>query len=148
MLDHLQDPQNFGAICRSADALGVSAIVIPKDRSVIVSSGVYHASVGAVETIPIARVTNLAQSIRKLKDHSYWIIGSAAGKNFPPPWEGPDFKRVVLLVGGELEGIHPALEKLCDWRTEIPMMGRVQSLNVSVACALLIHEIRRRMGSG
>ncbi len=139
-LDHLQDPQNFGALARSAEALGASAILIPKDRGVTVTSGVYNASVGAIDTLPIVMVTNLGEALRKLKDERFWIVGTAIGKNSTPPWETPDFERVVIVLGTELEGISPGIEKLCDWQVEIPLRGSVQSLNVSVAGALLMYH--------
>lgn len=155
-LDHLQDPQNFGALCRSADAFGAAGIVIPKDRSVTVSTGVYHASVGAVDTVPITLVTNLSEALRKLKKDGYWMVGTALGNpGFlkdhaslgSPPWEIPDFQKIVLLLGSELEGVSPSLQKLFDWRVEIPLSGKVQSLNVSVAGAVLMYEIQHRARS-
>ncbi len=139
-LDHLQDPQNFGALARTAEALGADGILIPKDRGVTVTSGVYNASVGAVETLPIVMVTNIGEAIRKLKDERFWIVGTAIGKDAKPPWEAPDFERVVIVLGTELEGISPGIEKLCDWQVEIPLKGMVQSLNVSVAGALLMYH--------
>lgn len=143
-LDHLQDPQNFGALCRTAEGLGVSGIILPKDRSVSVGAGVYHASVGAVETIPIALVGNLAESLRKLKEEEYWIVGTTIEEGATPPAAMPDFKRIVLLLGAELEGLSPSLAKICDWNIEIPLTGKIQSLNVSVAGGILMYELREK----
>src|SRR5205823_2883466 len=136
-------PQNFGAICRTAEGLGVSGIILPKDRSVAVTPGVYSASVGAVETVPIAQVANLGEALRKLKDRGFWIIGAAVGANAKAPWEMPPFEKAVLVLGAELEGLSPVLEKNCDWLARIPLAGRIESLNVSVAGALLMYELLR-----
>ena len=144
LLDHLQDPQNFGAIARTAEALGADGIVIPKDRGVTVTSGVYSASVGAIETIPVALVVNLGEACRKLKEAGYWIVGSALGETSKPLHTLPDFDKVALIMGTELEGISRGLEAQTDWLVEIPIQGKVQSLNVSAAGAILMHEIRRR----
>jgi 23S rRNA (guanosine2251-2'-O)-methyltransferase len=144
-LDHLQDPQNFGAICRTAEGLGISGILLPKDRSVSVSAGVYAASVGAVETVPIAQVNNLGDALRKMKEAGFWILGTSCGGNATEPAKIPDFEKAVLVLGTELEGMSPTIEKLCDWTTQIPLKGKVQSLNVSVAGAILMWELTRRL---
>jgi 23S rRNA (guanosine2251-2'-O)-methyltransferase len=144
-LDHLQDPQNFGALCRTAEGLGVRGVLTPKDRAVSVGAGVYHASVGAVETIPVILVGNLGEALRKLKDQGFWIVGSALGKSAKSVDEMPKFEKVVLVLGTELEGLSPQIEKLCDWQIEIPLKGKVQSLNVSAAGAILMYEISRRI---
>lgn len=143
-LDHLQDPQNLGALCRTAEALGVRGVIIPKDRSVAVTPGAYHASVGAVETIPIIQVTNLNEALRKLKEETFWIVGAALGKDSKPLHETPSFDKVVLVLGTELEGLKPLTLSTCDWLTEIPLKGKVQSLNVSAAGAILMFELSRR----
>jgi len=144
-LDHVQDPQNFGALCRSADALGASGIVIPKDRGVQVTPGVYHASAGAVATIPIVQVSNLGTALRTLKEDGFWIVGTSLGEGCTPPWEIPDFEKIILVLGTELEGLSPSMEKLCDWRIQIPLSGRMPSLNVSAAGAILMYEWARRI---
>lgn len=143
-LDHLQDPQNFGALCRSAEGFGASAILLPKDRSVAVSPGVYNASVGAVETIPIVLVNNLGESLRKLKGEGFWVVGTTLDEAARPPWEMPDFEKTAIVLGAELEGLSPSVEKLCDWTAFIPMPGKIQSLNVSNAGAVLLYELSRR----
>ncbi len=140
-LDHLQDPQNLGALARTAEALGLDGIVIPKDRSAQVTAGAYHASVGAVETIPIVQVTNIGEALRKLKENECWIIGSSLGENSKPPSETPTFDKKVLVLGRELEGMHDAITKTCDWLVQIPLTGKVQSLNVSSAGAILMYEL-------
>ncbi|MFM8270306.1 MAG: 23S rRNA (guanosine(2251)-2'-O)-methyltransferase RlmB [Pseudomonadota bacterium] len=143
-LDHLQDPQNLGALCRTAEALGVRGVIIPKDRSVTVTPGAYHASVGAVETIPILQVTNLNEALRKLKDEQFWIVGAALGEDSKPLKDTPSFDKVALVLGTELEGLKPLTLATCDWLTEIPLKGKVQSLNVSAAGAILMFEFSRR----
>lgn len=143
-LDHLQDPQNFGALCRSAEALGVNAVLVPKDRAVPVSAGVYNASVGAVETVPIVQVTNIGEGLRRLKEAGFWIVAASLGEGATVPWEVPDFEKVALVLGSELEGISPGVDKLCDWRVKIPILGRIESLNVSAAGAVLMYEWARR----
>lgn len=143
-LDHLQDPQNLGALCRTAEALGVQGVLIPKDRSVMVTPGAYHASVGAVETLPILQVTNLNEALRKLKEEEFWIVGAALGEGSKPLKETPTFDKTVLVLGTEYEGLKPTTVATCDWLVEIPLQGKVQSLNVSAAGAILIYEFSRR----
>ncbi len=140
-LDHLQDPQNFGALARTAEALGLDGILIPKDRSVTVTQGAYHASVGAVETIPIVQVTNLGDALRKLKEVEFWVIGSALSENAKPLCDTPSFDKKVLVLGRELEGMHDQIQKTCDWLVQIPILGKVQSLNVSAAGSILMYEL-------
>lgn len=146
-LDHLQDPQNFGALVRTAEGLGAAGVLLPKDRSVTVSAGVYHASVGAVETIPIVLVTNVAEGLRKMKEAGFWIVGTMLGEGATPPWEIPDFEKVVLVLGAELEGLSAGVDKICDWKAEIPLAGKIQSLNVSAAGAILMYQLLRRPGA-
>ncbi|MFM8314178.1 MAG: 23S rRNA (guanosine(2251)-2'-O)-methyltransferase RlmB, partial [Deltaproteobacteria bacterium] len=130
-LDHLQDPQNFGALCRTAEGLGWEGVIIPKDRSVTVTSGVYNASVGAVETLPISQVTNLSEALRKLKEAGFWIVGTAIGEKSQTLDQLPSLEKVVLVLGTELEGISSLVSKTCDFLVQIPLTGKVQSLNVS-----------------
>lgn len=146
-LDHLQDPQNLGAICRSAEGLGLDGVLLPKDRSVGVSAGAYHASVGAVETLPMVSVGNLGEALRKLKKEGFWIVGSTLSPEAREPESVPNFEKMVLVLGAELEGMAPALEKVCDWHVKIPLTGQVQSLNVSAAGAILMYELLRRQHS-
>lgn len=143
-LDHLQDPQNLGAICRSAEGLGLDGVLLPKDRSVGVSAGAYNASVGAVETLPIISVGNLGEALRKLKKAGFWIVGSTLSPESKEPETVPDFDKMVLVLGSELEGMAPTLEKVCDWQVKIPLTGQIQSLNVSAAGAILMYALLRR----
>lgn len=147
-LDHLQDPQNLGALCRTAEALGVKGILLPKDRSVTVSAGTYHASVGAVETIPIIQVVNLNEALRKLKNEDFWIVGTSLSETAKPLEETPSYEKIVLVLGTEFEGLKPATLGTCDWITQIPLSGKIQSLNVSAAGAILMFELLRRSQQG
>lgn len=144
-LDHIQDPQNFGAICRSAEAFGVSAIVIPKERSVSVTPAVYQASVGAVETVPIVRVANIKDALRKLKEEGFWSAATVLAEGATSLPEMPDFEKVVFVLGAEGDGIGQALAAECDVAVVIPMSGKIESLNVSVSAAVLLYEFARRV---
>lgn len=143
MLDHLEDPHNFGAIIRTCEAAGIKNIIIPKDRSVKVTSSVIKVSVGAIENVKIAVVNNLVNTIKELKQKGYWIIGT--------DMKGTDYKKIdysgkiVLVIGNEGKGLSRLTEENCDFIASIPMRGKVNSLNASVAAALIIYEaIRNR----
>ncbi|MCB0417956.1 MAG: 23S rRNA (guanosine(2251)-2'-O)-methyltransferase RlmB [Bdellovibrionaceae bacterium] len=145
VLDHLEDPQNFGAICRTAEALGVNGAIIPKDRSVEVTAGVYHASVGGVANLPIVKVTNLSATIKRLRDEGFWIVGTALGEKSTAPAQVPDFDRVALVLGSEYSGMSEKLVDKCDWQVNVPLVGTVPSLNVSAAAAILLFEFSKRL---
>ena len=133
-------------LASSAEGLGALGILIPKDRSTSVTPGTYHASVGAVETLAIVQVNNLNEALRKLKDAGFWIVGTKLGEGAKPLKELPDFEKVVLVLGSELQGLSPAIAKTCDWLVEITLRGKIQSLNVSNAGAILMYELTRRLG--
>lgn len=141
MLDHLEDPHNFGAIIRTCEAAGVKNIIIPKDRSVKVTSSVIKVSVGAIENVKIALVNNLVNTIKKLKQKGYWIIGT--------DMQGTDYRdidysgKIILVIGNEGKGLSRLTEENCDFIASIPMRGKVNSLNASVAAALIIYEAIR-----
>ncbi|WP_338217875.1 23S rRNA (guanosine(2251)-2'-O)-methyltransferase RlmB [Lacticaseibacillus salsurivasis] len=138
ILDNLEDPQNLGSILRTADAIGVDGIIIPKHRAVGLTSTVAKVSTGAIEHVPVARVTNLAQTIKQLKDKGVWIFGTAM--------DGQDFRQwnatgsIALVIGNEGKGISPGIAKLMDATLTIPMVGHVQSLNASVAAGILMYQ--------
>ena len=142
ILDSLEDPHNFGSILRTADASGVSGVIIPKHRSVGITPVVTKASTGAVEYVPIARVTNLAQSIKQLKDAGYWIFGTDMAGADHRQWKvsGP----IALIIGNEGKGMSAGLKKEVDEMLTIPMTGHVQSLNAGVAAGLLMYEVFRK----
>lgn len=146
ILDSLEDPHNFGSILRTADASGVNGVIIPKHRSVGITPVVTKASTGAVEYVPIARVTNLSQAIKQLKDAGYWVFGT--------DMEGTDYRQwkvdgpIALIIGNEGRGMSAGLKKDVDEMLTIPMTGHVQSLNAGVAAGLLMFEVlRKRSGS-
>lgn len=138
ILDNLEDPHNLGSILRTADAVGVDGIIIPKHRAVGLTSTVAKVSTGAIEHVPVARVTNLAATIRQLKERGVWIFGTAM--------EGQDYRKwnakgsVGLVIGNEGKGISPGVAKLMDATISIPMVGHVQSLNASVAAGVLMYQ--------
>ncbi len=141
MLDHLEDPHNFGAIIRTSEALGVDAIIIPTDRSVKVNSTVVKTSVGAIEYIPIIRVINLNDTIRKLKSDGYWIIAT--------DMDGEDYTKidynmpVCIVIGNEGKGISRMVYENSDIIASIPMKGKINSLNASVSCAIVLSHIMK-----
>ena len=141
ILDHLEDPHNFGAIVRSSEAFGVDAIIIPKDRSVPITSTVYKTSVGTIEKVKIIKVANINNAIEKLKKYNYWIIGTDMdGEDYT----SIDYKtNIALIIGNEGKGISPLVKKNCDYLAKIPMEGTVNSLNASVACGVFLSEIVR-----
>ena len=138
ILDELADPHNLGSILRTADAAGVHGIIIPKRRAVGLTSVVAKTSTGAIEHVPVARVTNLVQTANELKERGVWLFGT--------DMKGTDYRRwdakgaVALVIGNEGKGISSLLKKTCDEMLTIPMIGHVQSLNASVAASLLIYQ--------
>ncbi|WP_225048084.1 23S rRNA (guanosine(2251)-2'-O)-methyltransferase RlmB [Lacticaseibacillus kribbianus] len=138
VLDNLEDPHNLGSIMRTADAVGVDGIIIPKHRAVGLTSTVAKISTGAIEHVPVAKVTNLAATIKTLKDRGMWVFGTAM--------DGQDFREwdaqgaVALVIGNEGKGISPGVAKLMDATLTIPMVGHVQSLNASVAAGILMYQ--------
>lgn len=138
ILDELEDPHNLGSIIRTADAAGVSGIIIPRRRAVGLTSVVAKTSTGALEHVPVARVTNLVQTAKELQERGVWLFGT--------DMEGKDYRQwdahgaVALVIGNEGKGISSLLKKTCDEMLTIPMIGHVQSLNASVAAGLLIYQ--------
>ncbi|UOQ49473.1 23S rRNA (guanosine(2251)-2'-O)-methyltransferase RlmB [Gracilibacillus caseinilyticus] len=142
ILDEIEDPHNLGSILRSADATGVHGVIIPKRRAVGLTSTVAKTSVGAIEHIPVARVTNIAQTIDELKSRNVWIVGTEADAT-------EDYRKldgqlpIALVIGNEGKGISRLVKKNCDWTVSLPMAGSVSSLNASVAASLLMYEVFR-----
>ncbi|MDE5889232.1 MAG: 23S rRNA (guanosine(2251)-2'-O)-methyltransferase RlmB [Bacilli bacterium] len=139
MLDHLEDPHNFGAIIRTCEAAGIKSIIIPKDRSVSVTSTVMKTSAGALEHVNIAMVNNLVNVMDDFKDNGFFVYAADMdGENY----KGVDFAdKVLLVIGSEGNGVGRLVKKNCDQILSIPMYGRVNSLNASVAAAILIYGI-------
>lgn len=146
ILDSLEDPHNFGSILRTADATGVAGIIIPKHRAVGVTSIVTKTSTGAVEYVPIARVTNLAQAIAQLKEAGFWIFGTDMAGTDYRQWNATG--KTALIIGNEGRGMSAGLKKAVDGLITIPMVGHVQSLNASVAAGLLMYEAFRQRHPG
>ncbi|HEN9973182.1 TPA: 23S rRNA (guanosine(2251)-2'-O)-methyltransferase RlmB [Streptococcus agalactiae] len=141
ILDGLTDPHNLGSILRTADATNVTGIIIPKHRSVGVTPVVSKTSTGAVEHVPIARVTNLSQTLDTLKDNEFWIFGT--DMNGTPSHKWNTKGKLALVIGNEGKGISHNIKKQVDEMITIPMNGHVQSLNASVAAAILMYEVFR-----
>ena len=140
ILDSIMDPQNLGSIIRTAHCLGANGVVIPTDRAAPVTAAVIKASAGSAEQLPVARVTNLSQTIDYLKDKGFWVFGAEAhaGNNL----REMDFNcPVVLVLGGEAKGIRPQIKKKCDFLLTIPMAGSFDSFNVAVAAGIIQYEI-------
>ncbi len=147
LLDTVQDPHNLGAIIRTADAAGVDAVILPRHRTAPLTPAVAKTSAGALETVPLCRITNVAESIRVLKEKGFWVCG-ADPEGEITLFEADFRTNVCLVLGGEGKGLRPLVKERCDVRIRIPQWGTVPSLNLSVAAALLLYEVRRqRMSS-
>lgn len=143
VLDGVQDPHNLGACLRSADAAGVHAVIAPKDRAATLNATVRKVASGAAETIPFITVTNLARSLRDLKDRGIWLIG-AAGETQQSVYDADLKGPLALVMGGEGKGLRRLTREICDSLVKIPMQGSVESLNVSVATAVCLFEALRQ----
>lgn len=144
ILDNLEDPHNFGSILRTADASGVDGIIIPKHRAVGITPVVVKTSTGAVEHVPVARVTNIHQAIKELKEKGFWIFGTDMQGTPYSKWNAQG--SIALIIGNEGRGMSEGLKKEVDEMLTIPMVGHVQSLNASVAAGLLMYEAFRQRG--
>jgi 23S rRNA (guanosine2251-2'-O)-methyltransferase len=145
VLDQVTDPHNLGAVCRSADGAGATGVVVPAHGSAIVTAAVARASAGAIEHLPIAVVTNLARYLEEVKGADLWVYG-AAGEGEQSMWDTDLSGGAALVFGAEGKGIRPLVKRSCDVLVSIPLAGAVESLNVSVAAALLLYEARRQRG--
>ncbi|GAB4074381.1 23S rRNA (guanosine(2251)-2'-O)-methyltransferase RlmB [Barrientosiimonas marina] len=143
VLDQLEDPHNLGAILRTADATGAHGVIIPKHRSVGLTAAVAKTAAGAVEHIPVARVTNIASTLDELKKRNTWVVGTEANGH-------EDYRMldgclpIALVIGNEGKGMSRLVKDKCDWTVSLPMQGHVSSLNASVACSLLLYEVYRK----
>lgn len=140
MLDHLEDPHNFGAIIRSCEALGVDGIIIPNDRSVDINGTVIKTSAGAIQYMKIAKVSNLVNTIKVLKDKGYWIIGTDMnGTSYNDmKYDMP----ICLVIGNEGKGMSRLVKESCDYVVSIDMVGKTNSLNASVATGIMMAKIQ------
>lgn len=141
MLDEIQDPHNLGSILRTADATGVAGIIVPKHRATGVTPVVAKVAAGALAHVPLVRVTNLSQTVDRLKEKGYWIFGTDMAGTPSTKWQTSG--KLVLIIGNEGRGISPNLKKKVDEMVTIPMCGHAQSLNASVAAAILMYEVFR-----
>ena len=143
VLDGVQDPHNLGACLRVADAMGVDALVAPKDRAVGITASVEKVASGAAQTVPYLMVTNLARALREMQEQGLWVVGATQGA--PQALAGCDLSRpVALVLGAEGEGLRRLTAETCDELVAIPMTGTVESLNVSVAAGICLYEARRQ----
>lgn len=143
LLDELEDPHNLGALLRTADATGVHGILIPKRRSVSLNATVAKTSAGAVEYVPVARIGNIAQTLKKLKEKGFWVAGADMDGEkayYEADLTGP----LVLVVGSEGKGMSRLTKEACDFIVRMPMVGRINSLNASVAGSILMYESMRQ----
>jgi 23S rRNA (guanosine2251-2'-O)-methyltransferase len=147
VLDSVQDPQNFGALVRTAHVVGAHGIVIPKDRAVGVTATVVKASAGATEHMKIALVVNVARALEELKAAGAWVVGAVAAGG-EPPWKTDFTAPVAIVLGAEGKGIRPLVLRGCDLLVRIPMTGQVASLNVGAAGAMLLYEAARQRALG
>lgn len=142
ILDHLEDPHNFGAIIRTCEAAGVDYIIIPKNRSVEINSTVMKVSAGALNNMKIIEVNNLSAAIDKLKDNGFWIYATDMdGENYTDITYD---NRVALIIGNEGKGISRLVREKSDFIISIPMVGKINSLNASVASAIVVYEVVRQ----
>lgn len=138
ILDHLEDPHNFGAIIRTCEAAGVTGIIIPKDRLVEVNATVIKVSTGTTENMKIAKVTNLVQTIKELKEKNFWIVGT--------DMQGTDYDKIdykgniAIVIGNEGSGMSRLVKENCDFIATIPMIGTTDSLNASVSTGIIVYE--------
>ena len=147
-LDGVQDPHNLGACLRTADACAVLAVVVPKDRAAPLNATARKVAAGAAETTPVATVTNLARTLKLLKDAGLWVVGADAGGDKPAAEVDLTGPR-VLVMGAEGTGLRELTRRHCDWLARLPSLGAVESLNVSVATGMLLYEaIRQRSAEG
>lgn len=149
VLDGVEDPQNVGAVLRTAEAAGVAGVFIPERRAAPVSAAAVKASAGAAAHVRVSREVNISRLIERLQKDGYWVVGldAAAGD----PWTKPDYRSpIALVLGGEERGIRPLVASHCDFLVRLPMQGQVQSLNVSVAAGIVLYEVlrQRAVGSG
>jgi len=142
-LDSVQDPHNLGACLRSADACGALAVIVPKDRAAGVNPTVRKVAAGAAETTPVVTVTNLVRCLKLLQGAGLWVVGAdMSGEKLA--WQADLTGPRVLVLGGEGDGLRELTRKTCDFLVRLPQIGAVESLNVSVACGMLLYEAVRQ----
>ena len=143
VLDGVEDPHNLGAIVRTAHAAGANAVIVPERRAAPLTETVARAAAGALEYLPVARVTNVSQTLERLKDKGFWIYGLDE-RGTELHYDVDFAKPTAIVLGGEGKGLHQGVQKHCDVLVRIPMAGEVSSLNVSVAAGVVLFEWRRK----
>lgn len=148
LLDEIEDPHNLGSILRTAECTGVHGVIIPKRRSASLTATVTKTSAGAVEYVPVARITNMAQTIDKLKEAGVWVAGADVGAERDVFASGMKFDMpLAIVIGNEAKGIGRLIREKCDFLIKLPMHGQLNSLNASVAAGVLMYEVlRQRLG--
>jgi 23S rRNA (guanosine2251-2'-O)-methyltransferase len=144
VLDHITDPHNAGAIVRSAECAGATAVVLPERRSAGINATVRKAAVGATAHIPVARVANVADALRTMKKANVWVAGAALGEGAKDYTQVDLTGDLAIVIGAEGAGISPVVRKECDYLVRIPIYGEIDSLNASVAAGILLYEVRRQ----
>ena len=140
MLDGIEDPHNLGAILRSCEAMGVDGVIVSKHGCCPLNSTVAKTSTGAIELVKVVEVNNLSNAIKRLKDEGFWVVGAEAHNSVD--YREVDYDgKIVLVVGSEGKGISRLVIENCDYKVKLPMVGKVNSLNVSVACAVLLYQV-------
>ena len=140
ILDHIEDPHNLGAIIRTAEASGVKGIIIPKRRAAVVSQTAVKASAGAIEHMPVIRVSSLTDAIKKLKEKGFWIAGTTLTEHSEEYTKIAKDVPLAIVIGNEGEGMSKVVTKECDFLYHLPMLGKIQSLNASVAAGIIMYE--------
>ncbi|MEG0022417.1 MAG: 23S rRNA (guanosine(2251)-2'-O)-methyltransferase RlmB [Bacilli bacterium] len=144
ILDHIEDPHNFGAIIRTCEAAGVDGIIIPKNRSVDVTPSVIRTSVGATKYVPIVQITNISSTMKELKRKGFWIVGTDMEGT---PYQDIDYKgKMCVVIGNEGHGMARIVKENCDFIATIPMKGKINSLNASVAAGVVIYQAINKRG--
>jgi len=146
VLDHVEDPGNLGAVVRTAEVVGADGVIIPKDRAAAMTPSALKAAAGAAEHLPVCRAANVVQTLERLKQEGYWVAG-ASEKAATDAWDAPLEGRIALVMGAEGSGLARLTERTCDLLVRLPVRGKVSSLNVSVATAVLAYEWLRRSAS-
>jgi len=151
VLDEVQDPHNIGACLRTADAVGVDAVIVSKNRSPALTPVMRNVASGAAETVPYIMVSNLARALEKIKQSNVWVLGTSGdcGQTiFDTTYDAVASQRLALVMGSEGKGLRRLTREACDELVSIPMHGSVESLNISVATAVCLYEIRRQQNAG
>ncbi len=147
VLDEVQDPHNIGACLRTADAVGVDAVIVSKNRSPALTPVMRNVASGAAETVPYIMVSNLARALEKIKQNNVWVMGTS-GDCDQTIYDAGSSQRMALVMGSEGKGMRRLTREACDQLVSIPMQGSVESLNISVATAVCLYEIRRQQKAG